>query len=73
MSLTTPNNYLPDLMKVALWVGSAATSSVILCGTLTNVSNIKTLDWKDVAMWGTFGSIIGARFGITGRPWFKNY
>ena len=36
MSLTTvfPNNYLPDLMKVAIWVGSGAASSVLLLGAL---------------------------------------
>jgi len=75
MSLTTvfPNNYLPDLMKVAIWVGSGAASSVILLGAWNGASSVSALNWKDVAMWGTFGTIIGAQFGVTGRPWFKNH
>ena len=75
MSVTTvfPNFYLPDLMKIAIWVGSGAASSVILLGAWNGAANVKALDWKDVAMWGTLGTIIGAQFGVTGKPWFKSY
>ena len=75
MSLTTvfPNNYLPDLMKVAIWVGSGAASSVLLLGALNGSANRSSLDWRDVSIWGTLGVIVGAQFGVTGRPWFKNH
>ena len=75
MSLTTvfPNNYLPDLMKVAIWVGSGAASSVLLIGALNGAANRSSLDWRDVSIWGTLGAIVGAQFGVTGRPWFKSY
>ena len=74
MSLTTvfPNNYLPDLMKVAIWVGSGAASSVILFGAWNGAANVKAIEWRDVAVWGTIGTIIGAQFGVTDRPWWRS-
>jgi hypothetical protein len=73
MSITNifPNNYLPDLAKVALWVGTNAATTVMLIGISKGTVYRNDLDWRDVAVWGTIGAIIGAQFGVTNKAWFK--
>ena len=66
----TINNYLPDLVKISLWVGTCATSAVMLIGVGKGKTRQFELDWRDVAMWGSFGAIVGSRFGVTNKPWF---
>jgi hypothetical protein len=62
--------HIPELINVALWVGSSAASAIILMG-ITKRTNV-VLDWRDVALWGAAGSTIGAHFAITQKPWFYN-
>jgi len=74
MSLTQvlyPGNYLPDLVRVAFWVGTSAASTVLLFGATHGPTSRTNLDWRDVALWGTIGSAIGAQFGVNKKPWFK--
>tara|TARA_R110002074_G_scaffold222703_1_gene393512 strand:+ start:108 stop:392 length:285 start_codon:yes stop_codon:yes gene_type:complete len=66
----TINNYLPDLVKIALWVGTSATSAVMLIGVGKGKTRQIDLDWRDVAIWGTLGAIVGAQFGVTNKAWF---
>ena len=76
MSLTKvffPGNYLPDLARVAIWVGTSAASSVLLFGATHGPVRRENLDWRDVALWGTIGATLGAQFGVTQRPWFKSW
>ena len=76
MSLTKvffPGNYLPDLARVAIWVGTSAASTVLLFGATHGPTRRENLDWRDVALWGTIGAAIGAHFGVTQRPWFKSW
>jgi|TARA_B100000073_G_scaffold259950_1_gene219746 uncharacterized membrane protein YfcA len=72
-SLLYPNNFLPDLARVAFWVGTSAASSVLLFGATHGSVRRDQLDWRDVAVWGTIGAAIGAQFGVTQRPWFKSW
>tara|TARA_A100001015_G_scaffold279991_1_gene341709 strand:- start:1640 stop:1858 length:219 start_codon:yes stop_codon:yes gene_type:complete len=69
-SLKSMNNYIPDLFRVAFWVGTSSASSVLLLGTATHIPNNIT-DWRDIAVWGTIGVILGAHYGTTQRPWFR--
>jgi len=74
MSLTNilyPNNYLPDLARVAFWVGTSAASSVLLFGATSGATSNSLLNWRDVAVWGYIGATLGAHFGVTSNPWFK--
>ena len=71
-SLLYPNNFLPDLARVAFWVGTSAASSVLLFGATHGSVRRDQLDWRDVAVWGTIGAAIGAQFGVTQRP-FKSW
>jgi len=73
MSITElfPNNYLPDLAKIALWVGANAAGTVLLIGVSKGTVHKNELDWRDVAVWGTIGAIVGAQFGVTNKAWFK--
>jgi len=72
-SLLYPGNYLPDLARVAVWVGTSAASTVLLFGATHGPTRRENLDWRDVALWGTIGAAIGAQFGVTQRPWFKSW
>jgi hypothetical protein len=69
MSITKlfPNNYLPDLAKVALWVGVNAAGVVLLMGVSRGTVHRNELDWRDVAVWGTIGAIVGAQFGVANK------
>ena len=76
MSLTKilyPGNYLPDLTKIAFWVGTSAASSVLLFGLTHGPTRKDNLDWRDIAVWGSIGAAIGAQFGVTRIPWFKRW
>ena len=76
MSLTNilyPGNYLPDLTKIAFWVGTSAASSVLLFGLTHGPTRKDNLDWRDIAVWGSIGAAIGAQFGVTQIPWFKRW
>ena len=76
MSLTKilyPGNYLPDLTKIAFWVGTSAASSVLLFGLTHGPTRKDNLDWRDIAVWGSSGAAIGAQFGVTQIPWFKRW
>ena len=76
MSLTKilyPGNYLPDLAKIAFWVGTSAASSVLLFGVTHGPTRKDNLDWRDIAVWGSIGAAIGAQFGVTHIPWFKRW
>ena len=80
MSLTQvlyPGNYLPDLAKIAFWVGTSAASSVLLFGITQGTTHgpirRDNLDWRDIAVWGSIGAAIGAQFGVTQIPWFKRW
>ena len=68
-----PGNYLPDLAKIAFWVGTSAASSVLLFGVTNGATKRDNLDWRDIAVWGSIGAAIGAQFGVTQRPWFKRW
>jgi hypothetical protein len=68
-----PGNYLPDLTKIAFWVGTSAASSVLLFGLTHGPTRKDYLDWRDIAVWGSIGAAIGAQFGVTQRPWFKRW
>ena len=68
-----PGNYLPDLTKIAFWVGTSAASSVLLFGLTHGPTRKDNLDWRDIAVWGSIGAAIGAQFGVTRRPWFKRW
>jgi|TARA_B110000211_G_C13856860_1_gene454694 hypothetical protein len=68
-----PGNYLPDLTKIAFWVGTSAASSVLLFGLTHGPTRKDNLDWRDIAVWGSIGAAIGAQFGVTQRPWFKRW
>ena len=72
-ALLYPNNFLPDLARVAFWVGTSAASSVLLFGATHGSVRRDQLDWRDVAVWVTIGAAIGAQFGVTQRPWFKSW
>ena len=53
MSLTKilyPGNYLPDLAKIAFWVGTSAASSVLLFGLTHGPTRKDNLDWRDIAV-----------------------
>ncbi len=68
-----PGNYLPDLAKIAFWVGTSSASSVLLFGLTHGPTRKDNLDWRDIAVWGSIGAAIGAQFGVTRRPWFKRW
>tara|TARA_X000000368_G_C22796542_1_gene608284 strand:+ start:337 stop:576 length:240 start_codon:yes stop_codon:yes gene_type:complete len=68
MSLTKTNK-LPELARIALWVGVSASSAVLLLGAKNITHNSK--DWKEFAAIGSLGAIIGAHYGITKNRWFN--
>lgn len=73
VNILYPGNYLPDLVKVSLWVGLSAASSTILFGATHGPTSRDSLDWRDVALWGAIGATVGAQFAVNGRPWFRNW
>jgi hypothetical protein len=68
MSLTKTNK-LPELARIALWVGVSASSAVLLLGAKNITHNRK--DWKEFGAIGALGAIIGAHYGVTKIPWFN--
>ena len=64
-----------DIVKVV--VASTATGfcagGAVLIGWMVSSSTRKDfiLDWRDVAVMGSLGSIISAHWGVTGNPWFS--
>lgn len=69
---TKPNHFLPDLFRVAFWVGTTAASSVMLFGATHGSVRRDTLDWRYISLWGTIGVLLGTHYGITQRPWFNS-
>jgi hypothetical protein len=62
MSILNPR--LPDLPSIAFWTGTSAATSVLLIG-FANLKNVRLLDWKEYALWGVLGAIIGTKYSFT--------
>ena len=62
----------PDLLRIALTIGATSASSVIIFGVANGrMSEYNTrVDFRDYALWGAIGSLLGASWSVTGRPWF---
>tara|TARA_B100000795_G_scaffold245967_1_gene211403 strand:+ start:3372 stop:3593 length:222 start_codon:yes stop_codon:yes gene_type:complete len=65
------NNDIVKVVLTSLTTGVCAGSAVLL-GWMVSSSTRKDfiLDWRDVAVMGTIGSVIGSHWGVTGNPWF---
>ena len=61
-ALLFPNNYFPDIIKAATAIGITAASTVILGATTSGKNNLQYFDWRDLALYGTIGSIIGSHW-----------
>ena len=71
-TLSGGGNFFPDLFKIATVIGVMSSSTVILGGAYSGAINYSNADWRDYAVWGALGSIIGARWSMHG-PWWKGY
>lgn len=62
----------PDLLRIALTIGATSASSVIIFGVVNGrMSQYNThIDFRDYALWGSIGSLLGASWSVTGKPWF---
>jgi len=69
MSLIKTNK-IPELANIALWVGVSASSAVLLFGAKIIADN-RNKDWKEYAVCGAIGAIIGAHYAVTNIPWFN--
>ena len=65
------NNSISKIVITATATGLCA-SSAVLIGWMVSSNTRKDfiLDWRDVAIMGSIGSVLGAHWGVTGNPWF---
>jgi hypothetical protein len=65
----------PNPLIVAGVTGITTSAAVLIGWCLTNSSRHNYLhDWRDVWVIGTLGTMLGAHWSVTGKPWFgSNY
>ena len=69
------SNRVPNPLVVAGITGVTTSAAVLIGWCLSaNTSPDFIVDWRDVWITGSLGAMIGARWSVTGRPWFgSNY
>ncbi len=62
-----------QLKSIAITATTTALTAgaTVLLGLVIGQTKGREMDWRDVAGLGALGSIIGARHGVTGAPWFR--
>ena len=66
------NSALTSLVKASVATGLASGAAVVVGWMLS--SNLKpnyTSGWKTVGLTGAIGAVIGAQWGVNGKPWFN--
>lgn len=66
------NRSITKVLMTAALTGTTSAAAVFMGWMLT--SSIRpnyASNWKDVAIVGCLGTILGAHRGVTGRSWFK--
>jgi hypothetical protein len=64
-SILYPSFYLQNLIKLALLSGSATVGSIVFFGTIDGLAHRPASNWRDIAVWGSIGTIIGAQLVAT--------
>jgi hypothetical protein len=60
------------ILSIAAITGLSTSSAIILGYGMTLVSpNNSSLDWRDIAVMGGIGTMIGAHYSVTGLSWFN--
>ena len=57
------DKYLPDLVKLAITVGTGAGSAVLFGGLYYGFNNHnRIINWANVATWGSIGTILASQY-----------
>jgi hypothetical protein len=66
------NDSISKVIITATATGLCASSAVLIGWMVSNNTRKDfILDWRDVAVMGSLGSVLGAHWGVTGNPWFN--
>jgi hypothetical protein len=61
------------IIKIPMITGLATTSTIFLSGVIFGLRYPdRPYDWRDIAMVGSVGAILGSYYSVTGNYWFGN-
>jgi hypothetical protein len=61
------------IIKIPVITGLATTSTIFLSGVIFGLKYPEQrYDWRDIALVGSMGAILGSYYSVTGNYWFRN-